>query len=65
MQPLVINTEVVRNLMDDGNSDFVNDFFDAVAHLQRREAKNGDLVGQHSRILTIALGQWDARVEAQ
>jgi hypothetical protein len=50
MQPFVINTEVVRNLMDDGDSDFVNDFFDAVTHLQRREAKNSDLIGQRPSV---------------
>src|SRR3712207_3661088 len=65
VQPVVVDAEVVRDLVDDGDRDLLDDLLGGRADVTDRLAVDHDPVGQRAAVLPAALGQRVALVEAQ
>ena len=65
VQSVVVDTEVVGDLVDDGDGDLVDDLRLGVAHLQQGVAVERDGVRQRAGVGGVALGQRDALVEPE
>ena len=57
MQPLLADAEVVRDLVDDGDGDLLDDLLGGRADVADRLAVHHDPVGQRAAVLPAALGQ--------
>ena len=56
-EPVVVNTEMVGDLMDDGPADLVRDLLPGLADGADRRAIDGDPVGEDTRIIRRTAGQ--------
>src|ERR1700720_4055172 len=65
MQPVVVDTEVVGDLVNHGDPDLVDDLVFAVADVQQRVAIDRDGVGQRTGVVGITFGQRHALVQAE
>ena len=63
-EPVVVNAEMVRDLMDDGTADLVRDLLLGLADDADRLAIDGDPVGEDARIIRCTAGQGDALVKS-
>src|SRR5690606_17765585 len=65
MQPLLVNAEIVRDLVDHGDGDLLDHLLLVLADVQDRLAVDGDRVGKRTAVMTVALGEGDAPVDAE
>lgn len=65
MQSVVVDAEVMRHFVHDGDPDLLDELLLALTHVEKRSAENEDPVGQRDPGLTPALGQRHAVVEAE
>lgn len=65
VQPGVIDSEMVGDLMDHGDSDFLHHLFWCGAYLAYFPPIDEDLIRQDTEVGVASLGQWDPLVEAE
>src|SRR6202048_2985147 len=65
VKPLVVDAEMMRDLVDHRDRDFVDDLILVFADLEQRLAVDGDGVGQRARVPRITFGQCHTVIQAE
>jgi hypothetical protein len=65
VQLVVIDAEVVRDLVDDGDLDLLDELLLGLAHVEQGQAEDEDPVRQLERVVGLALGERDPVVQTE
>ena len=65
VQPVVVDTEVMGELVHDGDGDLVDHLLLGVTHLEQSAAIDRDHIGQGAGVVAVALGQRHTLVEPE